>query len=543
MTPKAQLHNGAPATVDGAVKTDDLLWKEDANPKRPRGTSLKEMSRYWWRQLTAMRTALILLFLLALASVPGSLLPQRALSVTKVNEYYTRHTRLAPILDKLGFFSVFSSPWYSAIYLLLFISLIGCLGPRIKVYWKALRAAPPEAPRRLNRIGEYTSESIDDAPPEVLDQAERVLRKARWRVVRRTSAEGVESLAAEKGFMREAGNLVFHLSLLALLLALAVGKFIGYEGSRIATEGQGFCNQQQSYDTFGSGPLVSSANMMPICVTLNKFRTTYDADLTPAKFTGNITWKDGINGAKQNAVVGVNDPLRTNGVRVYITGHGYAPVFTVTLPDGTVLKDQTAPFLPTDQKNFGSEGVVKLETGNSEKSLALQGFFAPTAVEQGGVVVSADPRLLDPEVALLVYQGYNGLDSGIPQSVYTLDPKLIKDGLMKKVGAMNMKPGQTLTLTDGTKVTFDKVIEWAAFQVSYDPSEIYVLGAAIVLLIGLTLSLSLRRRRLWVRVTGDTDQVEIGGLAHTQPAAFAREFGELSGRILDRAPPDIDEES
>ena len=40
---------------------------------------------HWWRRLTAMRTAIVLLFLLALAAVPGSLLPQRSLSQNKVN--------------------------------------------------------------------------------------------------------------------------------------------------------------------------------------------------------------------------------------------------------------------------------------------------------------------------------------------------------------------------------------------------------------------------------------------------------------------------
>ncbi|WP_430459209.1 cytochrome c biogenesis protein ResB, partial [Rhodococcus qingshengii] len=40
-----------------------------------------------WRRLTSMSTALVLLFLLALAALPGAMLPQRNLNVQKVSQY------------------------------------------------------------------------------------------------------------------------------------------------------------------------------------------------------------------------------------------------------------------------------------------------------------------------------------------------------------------------------------------------------------------------------------------------------------------------
>ena len=47
--------------------------------------------RWGWRQLTSMRTALILLFLLALGSVPGSVLPQQGINPSAVQQYYLSH--------------------------------------------------------------------------------------------------------------------------------------------------------------------------------------------------------------------------------------------------------------------------------------------------------------------------------------------------------------------------------------------------------------------------------------------------------------------
>lgn len=522
---------------------DDVLWADDKPVRRPVSASLKETARYWWRQLTSMRTALILLFLLALASVPGSLLPQRTLSPSKVREYFTDHPTLAPWLSRLGFFDVFSSPWYAAIYLLLFISLIGCLIPRITVYLRAVRAEPPKAPRRLSRFSSYADDDTDRSADEVLDEAEAVLKGKRWRVVRRTDAHG-ETVSAEKGYLQEGGNLVFHLSLLALLIALAIGKLNGYEASVIAVEGDGFCNTQMSYDSFGGGALVGSDDLAEVCIDLKSFDTVYDSDLTPAQFVTKIDYSTSLDGPTKPATIKSNEPLRVDGVRTYVTGHGYAPVLTITLPDGTSRTVQ-APFLPSDQKNFGSEGALKIDTGDPENSLAMQGFLAPTSQDSGdGVIVSTDPRLLNPAIALFIYQGYTGLDTGKPQSVYTLDQEVIDEGLLKKVESVNLKPGESVTLPDGTKVQFDKVLEWAAFQVSHDPGQGWVLGSAIILLGALMMTLLMRRRRLWVRVT-DRDgerHVEVGGLAHSGHQAFAGEFRELSARILNRA-PEPDEET
>ena len=76
-----------------------------------------------WLWLTKMKTALVLLFLLALAAIPGALLPQRSLNEGKVAEYIDANGKTAEVFDKLQLFDVFSSTWFVAIYVLL-LSLI-----------------------------------------------------------------------------------------------------------------------------------------------------------------------------------------------------------------------------------------------------------------------------------------------------------------------------------------------------------------------------------------------------------------------------------
>jgi cytochrome c biogenesis protein len=477
----------------------------------------------WWRRLTAMRTAIVLLFLLALAAVPGSLLPQRALSQNKVSQYFTDHPSLAPVLDRFYLFDVFSSPWFAAVYLLLFVSLMGCVLPRALEHFRALRAAPPPAPRHLLRLPDSGELTTPLPGTQALDVVEEELRVRRFRVVRR---EG--ELSAEKGYLKEAGNLLFHLSLVALLLGLAGGKLWGYEGSILVTEGQGFCNSFQQYDTYSSGPLVDSGDLTPMCVDLEDFRAEYEENLTAAAFTADIRYgAPGEDGRPRT--IGVNGPLRVDGDRVYVTGHGFSPTFSVTRPEGTAITDVSVPFLPSDQSTMASEGALKLPDlgAAGDDQLALEGFFAPTGLVQNDILTSVDPRPLAPQVAIVIYQGYLGLDSGVPQSVYSLDAGQIDRGRLTRVAAANLKVGESTTLPDGTTVAFTGYREFASLQYSHDPGQGWVLGSAIALLTGLLGMLLLRRERVFARVApGPGD----GGTVLTV-ASLTRGSGESAPRF------------
>ncbi|MGY1801965.1 cytochrome c biogenesis protein ResB [Blastococcus sp. SYSU D00922] len=487
-------------------------------PRRGAGFLLR-----WWRRLTAMRTAIVLLFLLALAAVPGSLLPQRSLSQNNVNQYFADHPTLAPVLDRLYLFDVFSSPWFAAVYLLLFVSLIGCVLPRGLEHFRAMRAAPPPAPRNLLRLPDSGTLTTCLAGSDALDVVEEELRVRRFRVVRRE-----DQLSAEKGYLKETGNLLFHLSLVALLLGLAGGKLWGYEGSILVTEGQGFCNSFQQYDTYSSGPLIDSGDLSPLCVDLEDFRAEYEENLTAASFTADIRY-GGPGEEGRKTTIGVNEPLRLDGDRVYVTGHGFSPTFTVSRPDGTSLEDVSVPFLPSDQSTMASQGALKVPDlqADGEDQLAIEGFFAPTGLVQGGILTSVDPRPLAPQVAIVAYSGYLGLDSGIPQSVYSLDASQIDRGSLTEVGSANLAVGQSTTLPDGTTIAFTGYREFAAFQYSHDPGQVWVLVSAIALLTGLLGMLLLRRERVFARA----EPAPGGGGTVLTLASLTRGSGENAPRF------------
>jgi cytochrome c biogenesis protein len=502
--------------------------------------------RNTWRGLTSMRTALVLLFLLALGALPGALLPQYSLNPQRVRTYWAQHPRLAPLLDRLGLFDVFTSPWFAAIYLLLFVSLMGCVVPRSIEYARQLRRDPVPTPRNLSRLPHYAQGHCEAGPSEVLTATRRRLRG--WRITEGAQPGGTRTLSAERGYLREAGNLVFHVALVGLLVSFAIGKLLGYEGQVIVlANGSQFCNSGPlAYDSFRPGALVDGTALEPFCVQVNSFIPVYLPTGQPEEFRASLAYQgpeDLSTGAWHPYQLRVNDPLRLGGTRVYLVGHGYAPQFTVTFPDGQ-QRSGTVQWRPVDSTTLLSEGTTKFDPpGVSDdavrrtRQLAITGLLAPTAVYQGTLLSSSFPDLLDPAVAVEVLQGDLGNNAGRSQSIFTVDPSMVDSGRLKQVARANLRPGEQLTLPDRSVVRFDGVTRFVSLQVSYDPAQAWVLGFAVLVLSGLALSLAVKRRRFWVRVAPAEPAgtvVELGGLARTDAAGYGEEFEQIAGELLRR---------
>lgn len=517
---------------------------------------LRALLRNTWRGLTSMRTALVLLFLLAVAALPGALIPQRSLNKQNVEKFFDNHPNIAPVLDSLGAFNVFSSVWFAAIYVLLFISLIGCLVPRSFEYLRQLRARPVRTPRNLSRMPHYARADIDRSPGEMATAADTRLR--RWRRRADTEDDGARTISAERGYAREAGNLVFHFALVGLLIAVAGGELVKYEGQVVVkADGSSFCNSgTYNYDTFRAGPTVDGTNLSEFCVRVNDFDVGYLPSGQAERFHADIDYQSGEsleNDVWKPFDLKVNHPLRTAGDRVYLTGNGYAPKFTVTFPDGT-KRSSTVQWQPMNPTTMLSQGATKFdrpdmpnEQRRYNNQLAITGLFAPTASLDGKVLSSRFPALNDPMVAVDVLKGKLGLATGSGQSIFSVDQSMVESGQLNRVARENLAIGETIRLDDGTSIRFDGVQRWVNLQVSHNPFQRYVLIFAGAVVIGLAASLSIKRRRIWVRITpldDDTEEsaeageragrtlVEIGGLARTDQAGYGEEFSKLVEDLL-----------
>jgi cytochrome c biogenesis protein len=501
----------------------------------------KEMLRWAWTQLTSMRTALFLLLLLAVAAVPGSLFPQRPANPSVVTQYIKDNPDYGKLLDTLQLYDVYSSAWFSAIYLLLFISLIGCVVPRAIAHYKAMRSQPPRTPKRLSRLPEYGTLVIPAGAgipaPDAIHSAAGLLKKRGYRVEVRDDDGARPSLGAERGFLKEVGNLVFHTSLIGVLVSVAIGGLFGYSGQRILVEGDTFVNTLVGYDQFTPGTNFQSSQLQPYSIQLDKFDITFDRESEgkfgqPIDFSAAVTTKENPDAPAQQETLKVNDPVTLGGTSIYLTGNGYAPV--VTIRDGAGNVAMQGPVVAKLQgDNYYSSVVIKVPDAAPDQ-LGFAGFFLPTAfVSDEGVSFSGDPELFNPQLTLNSYYGDLGLDDGAPQNVFELDVKDLTPLNARNLdaGGITLSPGTSYTLPDGKgTISFDGVKRYIGVDIHHNPGQLYALIFALLAVAGLVLSLYVNRRRVWVRTGTHEDgrtMVEYGLLARGEDHRLAGEAAAL----------------
>lgn len=444
--------------------------------------------RWGWRQLTTMRVALWLLVLLGVAAIPGSLFPQQNTSPGLVAEYKKNNPDLAVWVERFDGFDVYGSVWFSGIYLLLMISLIGCIIPRLKLHIRAWRT-PPQAPP-----ADFTKADVRFLVRKDLSDAEliQLLPIKRWR--KKAYENG---FSAEAGLLRETGNLAFHISLLAILVAVALGSGYGYRGQVILREGVSFSNVLAQYDSFNAGSQFSTDDLRPFNVLLDELEVDWVVDGpttgAPADFRAFVTYRESADDEIQTMVVGVNNPLNVGNASLFLIGHGYAPHIRVTNPEGQVLFDDTVIFLPKDG-NFTSVGVVKIP--DVEPQIGLDAIFAPTGVVEEMIGPhSVFPALVDPVLYSSAWVGDLGMDTGVAQNVYLLDKTK-----MENIGIEELRPGDTWELPDGNvTVEFVGVEQFATFNIASDPGQNWALLAAVLTILGVIAALYIQRGYLWAR--------------------------------------------
>jgi len=418
------------------------------------------------------------------------------------------------------------------------------------------RTLPPQAPRNLARLPASAEYGTALSPAQAGEVAARVLSGHGFRLRRPAPTLPAGSAAptgpagsaaptgpagsgywvsAEKGYLREVGNLLFHLALLGVLVAIALGGLFGYKADRLLVQGTSFADTPTDLDEFYPGRLVTAADLPPFSITLNTFDASYITSGAqrgqPNSFDAQISYTASPGGPVRTDRLEVNRPLSVDGAKVYLIGHGYAPEFKVTDARGQVVFDGAQPFISGTTGNFLSQGVLKV-TGAEPEQLGFSGVFVPTAVDVNGTLESVFPAADNPVVSLIAYAGNLGMNSGPAQSVYQMDTA----GMKQLTAAPQLlQIGQSLKLPDGQgTITFTGYQQWVSLAVTHDPGQLPALICGMAALGGLLLSFVVRRRRVFVRAStgpqGTT--VHVGGLARTDASgAFEDEFASLAAEL------------
>jgi cytochrome c biogenesis protein len=488
-----------------------------------------------WRSLRSMRTALVLLLLVGLASMAGALVPQRGVAdPRRIARLFTDHPLWARFLDRAGLFNVYGSWWFTFLYALLLVSLVACLIPRTRALVRNLRARP-EPLRDLDGLRHMARATVPARPDDAIERARRVLRR-RWFRVHDSPAAGGDPgprvLAAEKGLAREAGSLVFHWAFLLLLVGAVFGKTTGFTGFAVIVEGETWTEAHVAYDgQIQEGSFFGEAHS-GIGVRVRDFTVRYREDTSPASFTTTADLLDADGRPLDTADISVNHPARVAGVRLYQFAYGWAPVVEVRsggqlVASGPIVFTQAPERPGVDRRALPWRGVLRLPTLDPQMGLELRLWpdrrALVLALRSGGEVRLPMLEASDPVLLITAYRGDLGLtaprrDSDLPvEDLEEVATEAV--GVGERVGL----PGSDL------EISFPELREYTVLQVSRDRGVLLVLVAAILILVGLLPALYTSRRRVFVRAEADgTGSVlQVGGYALQRKDRFEEEFARL----------------
>src|SRR5262245_2581295 len=510
-------------------------------------SSLRRSVALVWRTLRSMRTAIILLLMLAAAAVVGSLIPQIPNSPQRVAAYQVDHPFWARFFQAAGFFDVFGSWWFALITTLLFVSLVACLIPRSRAMIRAARAKPIHA-RELDSFPAFAERAVAIPPESAAGAAAAVLRRKRYRV--ELDAPGA-SVAAEKGALREIGSLAFHWAFLLLLIAVIVGKGTGYVGHATIVEGYGWTDARFNYDGDLRTGRFFGGSFSGTQIQLHDFQDDFRTSGIPMDFRSQLTLS-APDGTSEHADVRINHPVVFNGIRIFQFGFGWAPIVRVergdrVLFDGPIVLGQTTPpgGNPLAQP---WTGFVKLSTLGPTLASAVRPHLGATA-DFRALATGVPQPMTEANAPFMQYEVWQG--KLLDNSLASLDTRFMHrtaSGLIGKGWTVDATRGCVISGTSGAipaslagvtcpdgggpaalTMAFPELRQYTTLQISHDATVPWVLAAAILIVLGLLPALYVSRRKVWIRARpdGTGSILQVGGFALQRKDRFDEEFASL----------------
>jgi cytochrome c biogenesis protein len=406
-----------------------------AKPTHRPSSGLRFYAWREWKTLRRMRTAVILLAIIAGFSVIATELPQRALQPERVSGYIQTHTLLGPWFDRLGFFAVYESWPLIVAVLLMYVSLGNCVITRGHALYKRWRKKLPRNPQ----------------------------------------------------FIGEAGSLVFHLSFFVLLLGVLYNLAGGFTAFVNVVEGDSVVEARPSYDQIEEGLLYNPTSHRGFEVRVDRFNASYYNSGKPSDFVTHAeVFDQGRKVAEKD--IRVNQYLAYNDVKFYQASYGWAPVVQVTDPNGKVVFD--SPVVMFGDPAF-SNGVLKIPAaGAPGQQLGARMFFAPDIQGTAQNPVAGTANLVNPGLSMIFFQG--DLHADRVQNVYDLDVTA-----MKELWQGGLFVGQSARLPNGYLVSFARVARYTGLQVTYAPGLPIIYASFALMLGGLLVRLYLRPLLEW----------------------------------------------
>ena len=174
-------------------------------------------------------------------------------------------------------------------------------------------------------------------------------------------------------------------------------------------------------------------------------------------------------------------------------------------------------------------GFVKLPSLTPQMAVRFE-LWPDSAAYLRSVETGEPQPMVGENAPFMRYWVYEGVLSD--PSLGSLDTRLMEQVDSGVIGA-----GATEELAPDVEMTFTDLPRYSVLQVSRDVGVPVVLGAAILILLGLLPAMYTSRRRLWVRVRPRDDgaEIEVGGFALQRKPQFEEEFARVVAALAQAA--------
>jgi cytochrome c biogenesis protein len=425
---------------------------------------------------TSVRTTITLLFVLAAASILGTVIPQTSTpdQITGVSSpiYY----RLLVILD---LYNVYRSWWFILILVLLSLNLLGCILkrlPAIAAEWKGHSAkssfkfsiADPRAPSQIKNVISTALKPVLGGSPETLEDKDGLT--LRW----------------TKHRVYLLGFPFLHTAIIIILLGGLVGLVYGTRGHVVIVEGE-------SADKFQLPN--GETRVLPFQIAVDKFTLTQYPTGEPKEFRSDVRLLEGGKQALEGSIR-VNHPLTYKGISLYQSDYQV-----------TGVKD--VKFEIMDSGGKSSELVVEPRT---TKQIAGSNL----------------------EIRLLK------LDPGATKRGARVEVAVTGSGQENRVVSLHRKDTEPMKVGDLQIRFLDYAPLYATgLQIGYDPGAMLVWIGCGFLVLGFSLALFTNYRGVTVRIYRQAKGcgVEVSGTSRRLRREFREDVDErIRGQLLGQAP-------
>lgn len=477
----------------------------DPNADGSQGQKQPGLTQALWVFFSEMKTAIILLLLLAVVSVLGTVITQGASPEQYVGQY---GAKAYAIIKFFGLNNAYNCGIFRTLLILVGINLSVCSINRFGTIWR--RSFPDVSSYSADAVGRMKRSDTVDFQGTVEDAAGRAkasLHQRKYTVTNIDEADGV-SLYASKGRLSLWGPFLTHLSLLVIFLGAIIGSLTGFTGFTSIPE-------DDWTETYFRDSTQAEAKL-DFKVALKKFTIGHDKLGNPTSYKSDLVVYDGDKPVATKEI-DVNHPLTYKGVQFFQSDYGVSGmVITITAPDGKSVH------LNYDiETGSGPYGKVYEISGEPFKTIQIEGKsitvfahdFAPDYTGAKEENMSALP--LNPAAQVMIndrFPKYKGLDGWT------------KLGWME-VGKSSQYKGYT--------VTVEKVVNYTGLQVSKNPGlPIVYLGFGL-LMAGVFLSFYVSHRVIRLRISqgAQTSMVNIGATSREEPEVFDADFQRLRNAL------------